>query len=380
MKIYKAYKFRLYPNNNQRILLNKFLGSSRFIYNHFLHLKENKYKEGIKYNLKDMKHDLISLQAENTWLKEIDSCLLRTTLDNLDDAYTRFYNKQNSYPKYKKKTYKNSYKTTCIRSSYKNHSYANIKVDLKHKTIKLPKLEEIKIKGYRKLATFEDKKILSATISNVANKYYVSVNVEEDININEFILNKVIGIDLGVKNLVITSDGLKYKAMQNIRILEKKLKGLNRWLSRSKKGSNNRLKIINKIQRVNEKIKNKRKYYIHLITKEIVKDNDLIITENLKIKEMIENNKNLNKSLVNSSFSEIIRQLKYKSKWQNKKVIQIDTYYASSQICSCCGNKDKRLKDLSIREYRCNKCNNEIDRDINSSVNIMLEGIRKYYQ
>ena len=124
-----------------------------------------------------------------------------------------------------------------------------------------------------------------------------------------------------------------------------------------------------------------RKYYIHLITTNIVKENDLIITENLKIKDMIENsNKNLNKLITNTSMSEIIRQLEYKTKWCNKRIIKVDTYYPSSQICSTCGNINKELKDLSIREYKCSKCGNLIDRDINASINILFEGVTKYYK
>ena len=382
MIIYKAYKFRMYPNIEQIITLNKFLGSTRFIYNYFLNQKDKRYKElNINYKLKDMCSDLKLLYNDYPWLKEIDSCALRTTLFNLDDAYTRFFKKQTEHPRFKNRNSKNSYRTNCIRSSYKDNNYSNIKVDLINRTIKLPKLDEITIKGYRNLKDFSNKKIINATISKVANKYYVSVLVEEDIEVKDCILRYAIGIDLGVKNIISTSDGIKYKAMNNIKRIEKKLKGLNRWLSRSKKGSNNRRKIINKIQRINEKLRNMRKYYIHLITTNIVKENDLIVTEDLKVKDMIINsNKNLNKLITNTSMSEIIRQLEYKTKWSNKRLIKVDTYYPSSQICSTCGNINKDVKDLSIREYKCSKCGNIIDRDINASINILFEGITKYYK
>ena len=169
--------------------------------------------------------------------------------------------------------------------------------------------------------------------------------------------------------------------MQNMKKIEKKLKGLNRWLARSKKGSNNRLKIIKKIQRVNEKIKNIRKYYLHLITRDIVNNNDVIITEKLQIKEMIENStKTLTKSLTNTSLGEIIRQLKYKCEWSNKKLIQVNTYYPSSQLCNVCGSKNDLVKDLSIRKWICMKCQNEHDRDINASLNILEEGIKLYFK
>lgn len=378
--MYKAYKFRMYPTDEQKQKLNMFMGTSRFIYNYYLNEKINRYeKDKCNYNLRDMKSDLKVLQEKYEWLKEVDGCLLRTTLDDLDRAYSNFFNGF-GYPKFKSKAHHDTYRTVCLRSSYKGHNYSNIKVDLEKRIIKLPKIDNIKIKGYRNLKSF-DKKIINATISSEVDKYYVSVLVEEvDIN-SKFTLNSVVGIDLGVKNLVITSDGIKYEAMQNIKKYEKKLKGLNRWLSRTKKGSNNRRKVISKIQRVNMKLKNIRKYYTHLITSTLVKNNDLIVAEKLQVKEMIENSKKyLNKALTNSNLSEIIRQLKYKAELFNKKFIQIDTYYPSSQLCSHCGNRNKELKDLNIREWNCSECGNLNDRDINASINILMRGIEKYYK
>ena len=153
--IYKAYKFRMYPTKEQEVLINKTIGSSRFIYNYYLDKKQMLYKEyNINYNIKDMKKDLIPLYSEYPWLKEIDSMSLRTTLDNLDVAYTNFYDKRSELPKYKKKSINGSYITSCIRSTYKGTNYANIKVDIQNKTIKLPKLKEVKIKGYRNITCF----------------------------------------------------------------------------------------------------------------------------------------------------------------------------------------------------------------------------------
>ena len=286
--------------------------------------------------------------------------------------------KRASYPKFKKKNHNDTYRTNVIRSSYNGNNYSNIKVDLKDRTIKLPKIDKIKIRGYRNINTFEDKKILSATISKESNKYYVSVLVEEDIDIIEFHLRNVIGIDLGIKNLVTTSDGIKYDPMPQIKRIEKKIKGLNKWLSRTKVGSKNREKVKNKLARVYQKLRNMRKYYIHSITSKIVKENDLIIIEDLKVQDMIKKaNKNLTKSLINSTLSEIIRQLKYKSKWRNKKIIKVDRYYASSKICSHCGTKNS-VNSLSIRKWECASCLSINDRDINASENIMYEGLISY--
>ena len=383
MKIYKAYKFRMYPNNEIKSKINSFMGTSRFIYNYYLDKKDRYYNElKINYNIKDMKKDVKYLSSNYEWLKEVDSCILRTTIDDLDRSYTNFFEKKSDHPKYKSRNNHDTYRTVAIRSSYKENDYCNIKVDLEKRIIKLPKLPNIKIRGYRNLKTFNDKKIINVTISKEANKYYASVLVEENIVERPFILNKAVGIDLGVKNLVITSDGIKYNAMKKIELYEKKIKGLNKWLSRCEKGSKNREKVKIKLQRVYQKLRNARKYYCNIITNEIVKENDLIVTETLSIKEMIENSqyKTFRKKIIDSSLNEIKREIRYKSKWQNKRLIELNKYYASSQICNHCGNKNKEIKDLSIREWECNNCYNKNDRDINASLNIEYEGIIKYYK
>ena len=381
MIVYKSYKFKLNPSSEQKEKLNQFLGTSRFIYNYYLNEKIERYNKFSKnYFLNDMKSDLKELQSKYEWLKDVDGCLLRTTLEDLDNAYNKFFSKTGGFPKFKSKNNKESYRTVCIRSSYKGHNYENIKLDLKKKIIKLPKLGEVRIQGYRNLKKF-DAKILNATISKEANKYYVSLCVEELISNNEFKLNKAVGIDLGVKDLVTASDGLKYKSISKISKYEKKLKGLQRWLSRSQKGSKNRYKIILKIQEVNQKIRNARKYHTHLITKNLLENNDIVFVETLKVQSMLqEGNHNLARRIANSSFSEIIRQLEYKAEWQNKKIIRINTYYPSSQLCSCCGNKNEKVKDLNIRKWTCSNCNNENDRDINASENILMEGLKIYFK
>lgn len=383
MKIYKAYKFRMYPNDSQKKKLNSYMGTSRFIYNYYLNKKEKMYKEKNKvYSIKEMKKDIKELLKEYEWLKEIDSCILRTTIDDLERSYINYYNKRSNYPKYKKKNNHDTYRSVAIRSSYKGKEYCNIKVNIKERTIKLPKLEEIKIRGYRNIKEYEDKNILNVTVSKEANKYYASVLVEEDIPIKEYEIHSAVGIDLGIKNLVVTSDGIKYASMRKIEKYEKKIKGLNKALSRSEKGSKNREKIRIKLQRVYQKLRNARKYYSNEITKKIVNENDLIISETLDIKEMIETSKNktLRKKILDSTMNEIIRQIEYKSKWRNKRYIKVDKYYASSQICSHCGRKEEKIKDIGIRNWQCEKCRNENDRDINASINILMKGIEKYYK
>lgn len=378
MKIYKAYQFKMYPTKEQKNTLNSYLGTSRFIYNHFLSQKRYKEKNET-YLLKDMKKDIVPLQAEYPWLKTVDSCILRTSLDDLDTAYESFFRGNGGYPNYKKKNNRKSYRTVCNRSTYKDKEYASIKVDLEKGTIKLPKLDEIEIRGYRNLKDFPYK-ILSATVKKEAGKYYVSVLVEEEVPMLKFEFNHIVGIDLGVKTLITCSDGTKYDKLE-VEKYEKRLKGLQRALARSQKGSNNRKKIVEKIQRVYQKIRNARKYYIHTITKKLVLENDIIVAESLKVKEMIENKENhLAKHLTNASFSEFIRQLSYKAKWQNKKFYQINTYFASSQICSHCYHQEKKVKDLGVRKWECASCGYMNDRDLNASFNIMDEGINMYLE
>ena len=283
------------------------------------------------------------------------------------------------YPKFKSKNKtRPSYRTNNITSTYKGKTYNSISIDLEKRIIKLPKLKEVKIKGYRKLKEIKGR-IINATIYKEASKYYVSICVEEFINIPYIIPTKIIGIDLGLKDLVITSDGETIENKHIIEKYEKKLKGLNRWLSRSKVGSKNRYKIIKKLQIVYKKLKNARKYLLHSISNKIVKENDIIVTEKLQINKMVQN-KNLSKKIYDVSWYELIKQLEYKSKWNNKKFYQIDTYYPSSQICSRCGYQNKKLKDLSIRKWECESCTNINERDKNASINIMYEGIKIYME
>ena len=370
-KIMKGYIFRLYPTDKQIELIEKSFGCSRYIYNYFLNKNKNYMNsyESIK--------ELPNLVKENKWLKEVDSCILRTSIFNLEDSFKRYSKNLSEYPKFKSKTKSRpSYRTNNITSTYKGKIYNSISIDLENKIIKLPKLKEVKIKGYRKLKEIKGR-IINATIHKEVSKYYLIICVEELVLIKPLIPNKIIGIDLWIKDLVITSDG---ETIENKHIIEKyenKIKGLNRWFVRSKVGSKNRYKIKKKLQVVYKKLKNARKYLLHSISNKIIKENDIIVTEKLNINEMVQN-KNLSKKIYDVSWYELIRQLEYKSKWKNKKFYQISTYYPSSQICSRCGYQSKRMKDLSIRKWECKSCTNINERDINASVNIMFEGLKLY--
>lgn len=378
MIINKAYKFRIYPNNHQKEIINKTFGCARFIYNYYLNKKQELYKNN-KQNMSayDCIKDIPNLYNERTYLKEIDSCSLRCALFDLDNSYNKFFKEKVGYPKYKNKYAKNSYRTNLITSSYKNKKYENIKLDLINKEITLPKLKNIKIRGYRNLKQINGR-IINATISKeLNNKYYVSVVYEENIITLPIKQTKIIGIDLGIKDLVITSDYEKYHNEKILQKYEKRIKRYQRRLSKKIKGSNNYYKLKQKLATLHIKIRNARKYIIHHITKKLVEENDIIVTESLKIKNMIKNH-NLAKSLSDASLSEIIRQLEYKTKWRGKIMYKIDTYYPSSQICSKCGYKNEITKNLNIRNYECPNCGSFLDRDYNASENIMFEGLKRY--
>ena len=377
--MYKAYRFRLYPTTNQVELIHKTFGCTRVVYNHYLEKQKALYDEG-KDSLScfDMIKDLKNFQVERPYLKEVDSCSLRCSLFNLDDAFKRWYKGQGEYPKFKGKyNSKRSYRTNCISSTYKDKTYQSIEVDLKRHIIKLPKLKEVSIKGYRDLEYLPGR-IINATIEQASTlKYYVSVLVEEDDVYTKLKPRKIIGIDLGIKDIVITSDNEKIGNPRLIEKYEKRIKRCARELSRRVKGSNNYNKTKKKLAVLHQKLKNARRYFIHQITKKLVIENDIIVTESLKLKDMIEE-KRLSKQLTNVSLGDLCRVLEYKAKIYGKKYIKIDSYYPSSQECSRCGYKNEKVKDLSVRSWICPECGSYHDRDYNASYNIMFEGLKKY--
>ena len=376
MKIYKAYKFRLYPNYEQIILINKTFGCSRFVYNHYLDYEK---KNGVTKTYELCK-DLKELEQEKEFLKEVDSCALRCAIFDLEDGYKNFFSKRSSYPKFKSKFSRQTYRTSCIRSTYKGKEYSNIKIDLSTKYIKLPKLGKIKIRGYRNKDKIEGKIVNATIIKETTNKYYVSVILEEELSLEKVIPATIVGIDLGIKDLVVTSDGVKYANEKIISKYEKRLKRLQRKLSRQVKGSKNYIKTKEKIARIHAKIANYRKHYLNDIANEIVDEHDIIVTEDLKVKDMFKDKiKAFNKSLSDASFSKLCSLIEWKSKIKGKYYYKINTYYPSSQICCHCGYKNSKLKDLSIREYNCPRCGSHNDRDINASLNILIEGLKLHY-
>ena len=285
--MYKAFKFRLYPDNKQKELINKTFGCSRFVYNYYLNkIKDSKYINAYS-NISDYVNNL---KYTYPFLQEVDSTIIRKSIFHLDDNIKHYYNDNFGYPKYKSKYDRNSYSTNAIYSTYKDRKYCNIELDLINRKIKLPKLKWIDIRGYRNITNI-DGRIINATISKEINKYYVSLVIDIPI-IKEIILPKsIVGIDIGIKKLLTLSDGITFDNNKYIEKYEKRIKRLQRELSRKVKRSNNYDKCKNKISILYKKLKNARVYYLHNITKKITDEYDIITCEKLNTKRMLEEQK-----------------------------------------------------------------------------------------
>ena len=374
MIIHKAYKIRIYPNTVQKEMIEKTFGCTRFVYNYFLSERKEKYeKEKKSINAYKQLLELTELKRNYLWLKEVDSIALQTCILNLDKAFENFYHEK-GYPKFRVKGKHDGYQTNNIINKYKGIIHESIRIDFKKGEIILPKLKQVKFRGYRNIK-YIDGKIKSVTISKEANKYFASVLVEITFIKPQVKPASIVGLDLGIKDFIVTSNGEKLK--NQVKNYEKRLKGLQKGLSRCKAGSKNRYKMKLKIQRLYLKIKNARKHTIYKLANKILKEDDIIAVENLDVKNMYKVH-SIAKHLNKVPMGDFLRVLKYKAEWLGKKVIEINKYYPSSQICNRCDYKNKEVKDLSVRKWTCPSCGMEHDRDFNASINIMFEGIKIY--
>ena len=351
----KAYKYRIYPNAEQMQFFAKCFGCVRFVYNRML-------SDRIEhYNLtgKSLNNTPAQYKSEFTWLKEVDSLALANAQMNLNTAYRNFFrDKSTGFPKFKSKKNNNFSYTT-------NNQKGTVYVENGY--IKLPKLKSpVKIRQHR---SFEGV-IKSCTISKApSGKYHISILVETEIQ-KLPASDMRVGIDVGIKDFAVLSNGEAYKNPKHLRKSEKRLAKLQRDLSRKQIGSSNRNKARIKVAKLHEKIANQRMDFLHKKSTEIIRENQAIVIEDLKVKNLMKNH-NLAKSIAEVSWSRFREMLDYKSRWYGRELIIAPPDYPSSQLCSDCGNRSSQTKDLACRVYICPECGLEIDRDYNASLNLL---------
>ena len=365
----KANKFRIYPNKNQKVLLAKHFGTTRFIYNWGLNLKQKSYQETqenlSRFSMQDML-PAMKKTKEFEWLKEINSQTIQATLIHLDQSFTSFFRKNSQFPKFKSKHHS--------KASFEVPQ--NTKVDFNNKRVMIPKFGK---KGIR--CHFSKKfegQIKSSTVSrNSSGQYFISILVEDNLelpNKPEINADETIGIDLGIKTFAVTSNGEKFKNPKYLKKSEKKLIKAQRNLSHKTKGSSNRSKARVKVARIHQKISNQRKDFLHKLSTKLISENQTICLEDLNVKGMMQNRK-LAKSISDCSWSEFVRMLEYKAEWRGKNIVKIGKFEPSSKLCTC-GVKNDNLA-LKDREWTCSSCGLTHDRDDLGSWNIRTFGLVK---
>ena len=355
--IRKAYKYRIYPNTEQKIFFAKCFGCVRFFYNKSLSDMNDIYKSTGKFkNITPA-----SYKEDYSFLKEVDSLALSNAQLNRNTAFKSFFSHRTGFPKFKSKRNDQSYTT---------NNQGSVKFSNNNRYISIPKCPRIRIKKHRDFIGT----IKSITVSRTTdNKYYMSLLVESEIKPLKQ-STRTVGLDLGLKSLIVDSNGHKYKNHKYLTKSQSRLAKAQRKLSKMVKGSSNRNKQRIKVAKLHKKIQNQRNDYLHKLSKKIIDENQVICIESLLVKDMMSDSK-LAKNISDVSWSRFVSMLIYKADWYNRKVIKVPSTYPSSQLCSKCGYKNSITKDLTIRKWTCPKCGSIHDRDINAAKNILSKGI-----
>lgn len=369
-----GYRFRIYPTKEQEVLFAKTFGCTRFVYNYFLNLRNTQYSEKhISLSRYDCIKMLPSMKSfeETIWLKEADSIALQSSIEYLDGGFKRFFEdikkpknqrKGVGKPKFKSKHDKQSYTTKNVNNS----------IRITGNMILLPKIGMVKFDRHREVRGI----IKRATITkSKSGKYYVSLICDGVEYIQHEFTGALVGIDLGLDSFITTSDGQKIDSQKYYRKAEKRLKRLQRKMSRKPRDSKNRERSRVELAKQSEKVANKRNDFQHKLSKELVTTYDIICLENLNVSGMQKNRK-IAKSIQDAGWSSFVSELEYKAGFEDKVVIKVGRFFPSSQLCSNCGYKNIEVKDTSIRRWECPQCGAKHDRDINASINILNEGIR----
>lgn len=365
----KAYKFRMYPNDEQKVLFAKTFGCVRLVYNHWLDRKIKQYEEDkttITYNMCAKEMAGMKKTEEYSFLQEVDSVSLQQSLRHLNTAFQNFFKQPKvGFPKFKsKKSNKKSYSTVCVNGN----------ISVFNGYLKLPKVGQVKVKQHRDIPS--GYKLKSVTVSQTpSGKYYASILFDYENKIQEQGLHSFLGLDFSMHELYKDSNGNEPAYPRYYRQAEKKLKREQRRMSLMQKGSKNRDKQHIKVAKLHEKVANQRKDFLHKQSRQITNAYDCVCIEDLDMKAMSQA-LNFGKSVSDNGWGMFVTFLKYKLEEQGKKLVKTDKFFASSQTCSCCGYVNKETKSLAIRAWDCPQCGVHHDRDVNAAVNIRNEGMR----
>ena len=356
-----SHKIRIYPNHEQEQFLNKSCGVARFAYNWGLAEWQNRYKNGEKPDWFKINKLFNSIKYEQfPFVCEVSNCCAQGAFLNLGKAYKNFFNRRAKYPKFKKKGIRDSFRldSNCFRVSSKH--------------IKLAKMSPMRMAEQLRFYG----KIISGTVSRVADKWYISIVVDVKKDLTSPKTGKFVGVDLGVKDIAITSDGYKFANPRWIQKSEKKLKRLNRELARRKRASKRRERTRLRLARQHDRVANQRKDWLHKITTYLVRKYDVIALEDLNVRGMTKNH-SLAKAIANVSFGEFNRKIEYKAQMHGKQIYRVDRFFPSSKTCSNCGCIREKMP-LNVREWTCPDCGAHHDRDINAATNLLRQAMSEF--